>query len=86
MFEKDALPHARRPQQSHCLTFANGEIYAIENYEVAETLLDAMQFNHCSRSFARATSKNRISTDALTTAAVVERPTPSAPCLVLKPM
>lgn len=41
---------------------------------------------YCSSTCANSASRKRIITEAVTTAAVVDRPTPSAPCLVLKPM
>jgi len=63
------------------------ERHAVQHYVVDEPLVDVEQLDHfaTSNSFVMTASSIRIATDADTTAVVVARPTPSAPCWVLKP-
>src|SRR6266851_3498005 len=86
-FQGDALPHAGRPEQREGLAVLHLERHAVQHHVLEEALVDVDQLDHfaTSRSFVVRASSIRIATDAATTAVVVARPTPSAPCCVLKP-
>src|SRR2546422_11682196 len=84
----DALPHPRGAEQRHRLAVVHVEAHAVQDHVVEEALGDVQELDHfaVSSSLVMSASSNRIVTDADTTAAVVDRPTPSAPCWVLYPM
>src|SRR6266571_1325779 len=90
MLEQHALADARGAEQRDRLSDFHKEVHAVEYHVVHEALGDLLQLDaHLAVpriSFVRIVSSSRIATDAATTACVVERPTPSAPCCVLKPM
>src|SRR2546427_409989 len=83
----DALPHPGGAEQRHRLAVLHLERHAVQHHVLEEPLVDVEQLDHfaTSRSFVMSASSIRIDTDADTTAVVVARPTPSAPCWVLKP-
>src|SRR5438093_560029 len=80
----DALTHAGRPEQRHRLAVLHVEAHAVQDYVVEEALGDVEELDHFtpSNSFVITASSSRMLTDADTTAVVVARPTPSAPCWV----
>src|SRR2546429_4839644 len=83
----DALPHAGGAEQRDGLAVLHLERHAAEPHVLEEALVDVEQLDHfaTSSSLVVSASSIRIATDAATTAVVVARPTPSAPCCVLKP-
>src|SRR2546422_555002 len=83
----DALPHPGGPEQRDGLAVLHLERDAVEHHVLEEPLVDVEQLDHFapSSSLVVSASSIRIATDAATTAVVVARPTPSAPCWVLKP-
>src|SRR5207244_6383725 len=83
----DALPHPGGPKQRNGLAVLHLERYAVQHHVLEEALVDVEQLDHfaTSKSLVITASSIRIETDAATTACVVARPTPSAPCWVLKP-
>src|SRR5881392_3255687 len=85
--ESHALPHPGGAEQRHRLAVLHLERHAVEHHVFDEPLVDVQQLDHfaTSSSFVMTASSIRIATDAATTAVVVARPTPSAPCCVLKP-
>src|SRR5207237_3381998 len=87
VLEENALANPRRPEQGDGFTLAHLEVHAVQHDLFAEALLDRAELDHgLSRIFASTTLSIRMTTDAVTIAAVVDLPTPSAPCWVLKPM
>ncbi len=85
--EEHALAGAGRAEERDGLALLDREVHAVQHHLLAETLPHPVQLDHwLSRSWASSTSINRIRTELDTTAPVVDRPTPSAPCWVLKPM
>jgi len=87
VLEEDALTGARGAEQRHGLALTDDEVDPVQDDLLPEPLVDVAQLDHCCSSrLARSTSSSRMSTELATTAPVVERPTPSAPCWVLKPM
>src|SRR5437667_651082 len=85
--QRYALPHPGGAEQGDRLAVLPLERHAVEHDVLEEPLVDVEQLDHfaTSRSFVMTASSIRIATDAATTAVVVARPTPSAPCWVLKP-
>src|SRR6266849_392031 len=83
--ERHALAHAGGAQQGHRLAVLHVETHAIQDHVVEEALVDVDELDHLAprSSFVVSASSRRIVTDADTTAVVVARPTPSAPCWVL---
>src|SRR6185503_11327609 len=90
VLEQDALAGTRRAEQRHRLADLHFEIHAVQHDVVDEALGDVLQLDaHCAVpriSLVRIVSSISTVTDAATTACVVARPTPSAPCWVLNPM
>ena len=83
--EQHALAGAGRTEQRQRLALVHDEIHAVEDHLRAEALGDATDLDHVSSSLASRVSSSRISTELVTTAPVVDLPTPSAPCWVVKP-
>src|SRR5690606_1141474 len=84
VLEQHALAGAGRTQQRQRLAVLDIERYAVEDDHRAEALVNVADPDHgTNSSFARIRSSSRMSTELLTTAPVVERPTPAAPCCVL---
>ena len=80
------LPVPDGPSSASVSPSCTVEIHAVEHHLRAEALGDAAELDHCvSSSLASRVSSSRISTELVTTAPVVDLPTPSAPCWVLKP-
>ena len=90
VFEQHALTNSGGPKQRNRLAFGHEEIHAVEHDVFHEALRDLLELDaHFAvprMSFVRMVSSIRIVTDDATTACVVARPTPSAPCCVLNPM
>ena len=87
MLEQHALAGARRAQQRHRLAFTNLEVDPVQHHLLPECLVQTVELDHwLSNSRVRTVSSTRISTELVTTAVVVDCPTPSAPCWVLNPM
>jgi nitrate/nitrite transport system ATP-binding protein len=88
VLEQDALAGARGSEERDRLAVLHHEVHAVQDDLVAELLPDAAKLDHpgFSSSLARITSSRRMRTELLTTAPVVDRPTPSAPWPVVKPM
>jgi len=87
VLEQHALAGAGRPEEREGLSFPHFEVHPVEDHLLAEAFLDPAQLDHAvSRNLARSALMSRITTELATIAAVVDFPTPSAPCLVLKPM
>src|SRR6266446_3346400 len=86
-FQGDALPHAGGTEQRDGLAVLYLERHAVQHHVLEKPLVDVQQLDHfaTSNSLVVSASSIRIATDAATTAVVVARPTPSAPCWVLKP-
>src|SRR5207244_9154809 len=80
--QRDALPHPGGAEQRHRLAVLHVEAHAVQHHVREEALGDVLELDHFtpSNSFVVSASSNRIVTDADTTAVVVARPTPSAPC------
>src|SRR5438034_10851422 len=78
----DALPHPRGTEQRHRFALAHLEAHAVQDHVVEEALGDVQELDHfaVNSSLVMTASSSRIDTDADTTAPVVARPTPSAPC------
>ena len=90
MLQQDTLADARWAEQRDGFAFGHEEVDAVEHHVVHEALRDVLQLDaHFAvprMSFVRIVSSISTVTDAATTACVVARPTPSAPCCVLNPM
>ena len=87
VLEQHALAGARWAQQRHRLALAHLEVDPVQHHLLAEALVDVDELDHwLSRSRVSTVSSTRISTELVTTAVVVDLPTPSAPCWVLNPM
>jgi hypothetical protein len=87
VLQQDALPGARRSEEGNGLALAHFEVDPLQDYLLAEGLMQRVDLDHwLSSSRVRTVSSTRMSTELVTTAAVVDRPTPSAPCWVLNPM
>src|ERR1051325_2220196 len=87
VLQEHALANARRSEQRHGLAVLHLEADAVQDDVVEEALRDAEDLDHFtpSKSWVITTSSSRIETEAETTAVVVARPTPSAPCCALNP-
>src|SRR5690348_8545246 len=86
VLQENALAHTRGPQQRDGLAVGHVEVDVVEHHVIDETLGDVLQVDHwvpVKRICVRTTSSKRMAIDADTTASVVARPTPSAPCWVL---
>src|SRR6185436_341761 len=76
VFEQHALARARGAEQGDRLAALDGEVDIVD-----EALRHLLELDHVpSRTLASTVSNSRIVIDAATTAVVVDRPTPSAPC------
>src|SRR5579859_138623 len=87
VLEQDALPHTGGPQERDGLAIVHVEVHVVEHHVIDEALGDILELDHwpvpVRRICVRSTSSRRMEIDAETTALVVARPTPSAPCWVL---
>ena len=87
VLEEDALAGARGTQQGDGLALAHLEVDPVQDHLLPECLVQGVELDHwLSSSRVRTVSSTRMSTELVTTAVVVDRPTPSAPCWVLNPM
>src|SRR5262249_17834687 len=81
VLEQDALAGPRRAHQRNGLPLGDIEVDAVEHHLRPEPLFHSAQLDHwLSRSRVRTVSSSRMSTELMTTAPVVDFPTPSAPC------
>ena len=81
------LPVPGGTQQRDGFPFLDREVDPVKHHLLAEPLPHIAQLDHqLSSTWRGCMSSSRITTELATTAPVVDRPTPSAPCLVLNPM
>src|SRR5690348_3637655 len=89
VLQEHALADARGSEQRHGLAVIHGEVHAVQHHVLDEALGNVAERDHLagpSKSCASTRSRSRIVTEDATTAWVVARPTPSAPCWVWYPM
>ena len=90
VFQEDALPDPRLPDEDERLTFDDGQVEPGEHGLRPEALRDLRKLHRGrgalrraqNSTFVRKKSAMRIAREPMTTAFVVERPTPSAPPVV----
>src|SRR2546425_2901542 len=86
VLEQHALAHAGGAEQRHGAAVVHLEVDAVQHHVVQEPLGEALELDHQpSSSLVITVSSSRMVTHEATTDWVVARPTPSAPCWVLKP-
>src|SRR3989442_1576009 len=84
--QQHALAHAGGAEQRDGAAVVHLEVDAVQHHVVQEPLGEALELDHQpSSSLVITVSRSRMVTHEATTDCVVARPTPSAPCWVLKP-